>query len=164
VAAGPQGPAPRDRAQLAIALGLIALAAFVSWQAALIPADGGYSTVGPRFSPLLIAVGLFIAGAKLLYDAWTTGWKGMEGSDPAEPFFAPAFAWIAGGLVVHMIVIGFVGFTLASSWLFFCVARGFGSRRAVRDIAIGFALGAAVYLFFTKVLNLGLPASPLGVI
>ncbi|HVE50047.1 MAG TPA: tripartite tricarboxylate transporter TctB family protein [Casimicrobiaceae bacterium] len=154
----------RDAAQIAISALLIALALFIFWQVQLIPADGGYSAVGPRFSPLVIAVGLAAAGLKLLYDAFATGWKGMEESVPPEPFFAPAFAWIAGGLVIHMIVIAFVGFTLASTLLFACVARGFGSRSVVRDVIIGFVLAAAVYLFFTRVLNLALPASPVGLI
>jgi putative tricarboxylic transport membrane protein len=157
-------PRRRDGAQLAISLALIALAGFVFWQAELVPADGGYSAVGPRFTPLCIALGLFAIGAKLLLEAWSGGWKGMEGTAPAEPLFVPAFAWIAGGLVVHMAVIGVVGFTLASALLFVAVTRGFGSRRLVHDAVIGLVLGALVYLFFTRVLNLSLPASPFGLV
>ena len=84
--------APRGRAQPAIAALLIGLAAFVFWQVQRIPADGGYSAVGPRFTPMLIAAGLLIVGGLLLWQAWSGGWKGMEGVAPPEPFFAPAFA------------------------------------------------------------------------
>lgn len=151
----------RDRAQLAISALLIALAAFVFWQVQQIPADGGYSAVGPRFTPLLVAAGLLAIGCVLLWQSWTTGWKGMEGTAPPEPFFAPAFLWIAGALVLHMLVIGFLGFTIASTLLFAMVARGLGSRRVVHDVVIGLVLAVVVFLFFTRVLNVTLPASPL---
>jgi hypothetical protein len=38
------------------------------------------------------------------------------------------------------------------------VARAFGSTRAARDAALGFALSLAVFLFFVKMLNVNLPA------
>ena len=50
------------------------------------------------------------------------------------------------------------GFVLAAAVLFAAVARGFGSSRPVRDAAIGLALGLAVFVFFVKFLNVGLPA------
>lgn len=155
---------PRDRAQVTIACFLIALALFIFWQVQLIPADGGYSAVGPRFTPMLIGVGILIVGGVLLYEALSRGWRGIEGTEPPEAFYAAAFLWIAGGLLLHMIVIGFIGFTLASTLLFTLVARGFGSRRVVHATLIGFVLAALVFLFFTRVLSLALPASPLTVV
>lgn len=155
---------PRDRAQVTIACSLIALALFMFWQVQLIPSDGGYSTIGPRFTPMLIGVGTLIVGGVLLYEALTRGWRGIEGTEPPEAFYASAFLWIAGGLLLLMIVIGFVGFTLASALLFTMVARAFGSRRVVHDAIIGFVLAALVFLFFTRVLNLALPASPLSIV
>jgi putative tricarboxylic transport membrane protein len=47
---------------------------------------------------------------------------------------------------------------LAQAALFTCVARGFGSARLIRDLAIGLSLGVAVFLFFVKFLNVSLPA------
>jgi len=160
----PGAHGPRDRAHVAISALLIALALFVFWQVRSIPADGGYSAVGPRFTPLLIGAGILIVGAVLLWQALFRGWKGLQGTEPPEPFYTPAFLLIAGGLVAHMIVIGLVGFTIASTLLFAMGARGFGSRRLLRDAIIGFVLAAIVFLFFTRVLNLALPASPLKVV
>jgi len=37
-------------------------------------------------------------------------------------------------------------------------ARGFGSARLARDLAIGLALSLAVFVFFVKLLNVNLPA------
>ncbi len=42
--------------------------------------------------------------------------------------------------------------------LFVCVARGFGSKRWLRDLAIGLVLGLLVFLFFVRFLNVNLPA------
>ena len=57
-----------------------------------------------------------------------------------------------------MALIGSAGFVLSATLLFACVARGFGSRRALRDAAAGLLLSLAIYLFFVKLLNVSLPA------
>jgi putative tricarboxylic transport membrane protein len=153
----------RDRAGLAISVAVIALALFVLVDMTSIPADGGYSAVGPRFAPMLVGVGLAVIGVLLLRQALAGGWRNLP-PPPEEPFHAPSFGWIAGGLAVQMAIIAVVGFTIASTLLFVAVARGFGSRRVVHDAVVGFVLAAAVFLFFTRVLGLSMPASPLGVV
>jgi putative tricarboxylic transport membrane protein len=57
-----------------------------------------------------------------------------------------------------MALIGSAGFVVAAIVLFACVARGFGSRRVARDLAIGAVLALAIFLFFVKALNVNLPA------
>jgi len=153
----------RDRGGLAISVAVVALALFVFVELPSIPADGGYSAVGPRFAPMLVGIGLLIIGLLLLRQALAGGWRDMP-PPPDEPLHAPSFGWIAGGLAVQMAIIALVGFTIASTLLFVAVARGFGSRRLAHDAIVGAVLAAAVFLFFTRVLGLSLPASPLGVI
>jgi putative tricarboxylic transport membrane protein len=153
----------RDRAGLAISVAVIALALFVFVDMTSIPADGGYSAVGPRFAPMLVGVGLAVIGVLLLRQALAGGWRNMP-PPPEEPLHAPSFGWIAGGLAVQMAIIGVVGFTIASTLLFVAVARGFGSRRVGHDAVVGLVLAAAVFLFFTRGLGLSMPASPLGVV
>ena len=70
----------------------------------------------------------------------------------------PAFAWVSAGLLLQMALIHRAGFVLAAMALFACVARGFGSARTARDLALGLVLGLAVFLFFVKFLNVNLPA------
>lgn len=152
-----------DRATTAISVAVMLLALFVFSQLPGIPSDGGYSSVGPRFAPLVVGVGLLAIGLLLLRQALSGGWREMP-PPPDEPLHLPSFLWIAGGLVLQMAIIGVVGFTLASTLLFVAVARGFGSRRPLRDAAIGLVLTAAVFLFFTRVLGLSLPASPIGIV
>ena len=57
-----------------------------------------------------------------------------------------------------MALIGSAGFVIAATTLFVCVARGFGSERWKRDLAIGLVLALAIFLFFVKFLNVSLPA------
>jgi putative tricarboxylic transport membrane protein len=57
-----------------------------------------------------------------------------------------------------MLLIHTAGFVIAQAVLFACVARGFGSAKIPRDLAIGLILGVGVFLFFVKFLNVNLPA------
>jgi len=54
-----------------------------------------------------------------------------------------ALTWLVLGLVLNATLINQLGFIIASTLMFFCTARAFGSRRALHDVAIGlaFAIG-----------------------
>ena len=147
-----------DRAEIGIAAGLIAIAAFVFWQAGRIDAASGYSTVGPRFTPLVVAAGLLLVGVLLLRDALAGGWKGMDGVHP------PRAVLPAGVPVDRRRTRGPHGdhrHRRLHAGVDVAVHRRRARLRqphALRDALIGAALAAAVFLFFTRVLNLALPA------
>ena len=65
---------------------------------------------------------------------------------------------MTAGLFAQMALMHNAGFVLAGAVLVACVARGFGSTRPLRDAVIGLVLALAVFLFFVKFLNVGLPA------
>lgn len=69
-----------------------------------------------------------------------------------------AVAIICAGFVIEIVLLKPLGFVLASTILFTAVSFAFGSRKIVRDVIIALVLSAAVYLLFTKMLNLQLPA------
>ena len=142
--------------EIALSLGVLALGAMAAGITATLPAEGGYAGVGPNFMPGLVAAGLIALGAGLLYQALHGGWRELPAQSGA--FQARPFAWISAGLFAHMALIGWAGFVIAGAVLFVLVARGFRSRRFLRDLAIGFVLALAIYLFFTQVLNVNLPA------
>ena len=152
----------RSAAEIALSLGVLALGAGVAAGTAMLPSEGGYAGIGPNFVPGVVAAGLLLVGVWLTYEAFSGGWRSAPPDDPRErgehPFHAPSFGWISAGLFVHLALIGTGGFVLAGTALFGCVARGFGSTRPVRDVAIGFALSLGVFVFFVKLLNVGLPA------
>jgi putative tricarboxylic transport membrane protein len=135
---------------------VLAIGAGAALVTAALPSEGGYAGIGPNFVPALVAGGLLVLGAWLLYEALTGGWR--HGAVEQEAFHPRGFTWVSAGLFAHMALIGAVGFVIAGAALFTCVARGFGSRRFLRDLAVGVALTLAVYIFFTQVLNVSLPA------
>jgi putative tricarboxylic transport membrane protein len=61
------------------------------------------------------------------------------------------------GLVLFVVLLNPAGFIAAGTVLFACTASAFGSRRTLRDAAVGFALCAAVYAAFTYALDVPLP-------
>ena len=150
------------RSELALSAGVLALGIFALVTALRLPSAGGYSGIGPNALPIAIASGLTALGVWLMIEAISGGWRNRVSDDPAErgehALHWPAFAWVSAGLFAQMGLIHNAGFVLAAAVLFTCVARGFGSGRPLRDAVIGLALGLAVYLFFVKFLNVGLPA------
>lgn len=157
-------PAPpgRTRAELVLSLAVLALGIGASVVAFGLPEAGGYARIGPNFMPRFVAGGIVVLGLWLLAEIVTGGWRDPVPDDPAargeHAFGFAAFAWVSGGLILQMALIHSAGFVLAAMALYACVARGFGSARPVRDLAIGLALGLAVFLFFVRFLNVNLPA------
>ncbi len=153
---------PVRRAEIVLSLGVLALGVVAAVVAFRLPEAGGYARIGPNFVPKLVAGALIAMGLWLLAEVATGGWRDAVDEDPAargeHAFHWPAFAWVSAGLFAQMLLVQRAGFVVAAAALFFCVARGFGSTRPVRDAALGIVLGLAVYLFFVRFLNVSLPA------
>jgi putative tricarboxylic transport membrane protein len=150
------------RVELVLSLGVLALGMFASVVAFALPEAGGYARIGPNFMPRVVSVVIMALGAWLLVEVFTGGWRHRTPDDPAErgehAFERAAFAWVSAGLFAQMALINNAGFVIAAMALYALVARGFGSTRWLRDIAIGLVLGLAVFLFFVRFLNVNLPA------
>jgi len=152
---------PVPLGEMLISFALIALGSFVVLETQSIAETQGYAQIGPRLFPYIIGVGLTLCGAVLGWHALTGGWRNVpldqEGHDAPDWL---AFFIISAGIVLHMVVIGWAGFIIASTLLFVLIARGFGSRRLVRDALIAVALAAVVFFVFTSGLGLKLPSGP----
>jgi putative tricarboxylic transport membrane protein len=152
----------RNAAEIALSLGVLALGIGVAAVTAVLPSEGGYAGIGPNFIPGVVGAGIVLLGIWLAYEAFTGGWRNAAPDEAAargeHAFNGAAFGWISAGLFVHMALIGWAGFVVAGVVLFACVARGFGSVRIARDLAIGLVLSIAIYVFFVKLLNVNLPA------
>ena len=113
---------------------------------------GGYARMGPNVAPAVIAGGLILLGVWLVYEALSGGWRNAIPDDPAargeHRFHTGAFIWVSIGLFAQILLIHSAGFVLAQAALFACVARGFGSAKFPRDLAIGLSL--AVAFFFSS--------------
>lgn len=150
-------------AELLVSLAFLALGSFVIYGTTDIAETQGYSQIGPRLFPYIIGIGMSLCGAALGWQALNGGWRNVpmdiEGHQAPDRM---SFVIISLGIVLHMMLIGWAGFILASALMFVLIARGFGSRRAVRDLLIGVALTTAAFLVFTLGLGLRLPAGPFG--
>ena len=146
----------RSGAEIALSIGVVALGAGIAAVTARLPSEGGYAGIGPNFIPAVVAAGIILLGVWLGFEAFTGGWR--DAPQRAETLEPMPFVWVSAGLFVHMALIGWAGFVIAGTALFACVARGFGSRRVVRDLAIALVLTLGIYLFFVKLLNVNLPA------
>ncbi len=144
-------------AGLVIGLGLIAIAAVIAGDAINMRVPPIHAKVGPRVFPVLVSVGLALAGAVIAWQAWTRRFVTEE-----QQTDWGAVAIIASGLVVHMNVLKPLGFVPAATILFMSVSFAFGSRRYVRDLIVALVLAAVTYLCFTRLLGLQLPSGILG--
>ena len=149
-------------AELALSGAVLAIGIASAVGTSQLSGAGGYARIGPNVAPAVVAGGLILLGVWLAYEALSGGWRNAGPDDPAErgehAFHGGAFAWVSAGLFAQMLLIHWAGFVIAQAALFACVARGFGSSRAARDLAIGLVLGLGVFFFFVRFLNVNLPA------
>lgn len=149
-------PAPRlDVAGLIIAAALLVLSAVILWDGSALQFAPTYG-LGPKVMPYVLAGGLAVLAVGNALLAW-------HGAFPVrEPLDVRAVALILGGLAAMTALIGLGGgFIPATALLFTATATALGRRAAHVDLAIGFALAIAIYLVFSKLLTLSLPAGPL---
>jgi putative tricarboxylic transport membrane protein len=143
---------------LVIAAALVLLGIFMLWETFSIPVAVTYARVGPRLFPGLVAGGLILNGLWLALEARHAPNPIAMGEPPV---YWPAVAWVSAGILLEAALLERIGFVLSATLLFTFTARGFGSRAALRDAAIGFVLSLIAYLGFTYGLDLNLPKIPL---
>ena len=144
-----------NRAALAIAAMLLVIAAVVAWDASRLGGAASYARIGP--ATFAYAIALFLGFLGL----WT-GFTAFRGEFPHwdVPDVSPAF-WIAGGLVVQMVLLKPLGFSIATGLLFALTVRGFGRKPLWQAIAVGIPLAFLLWIVFARLLMLSLPAGPL---
>jgi putative tricarboxylic transport membrane protein len=144
-----------DRAGMAIAVFLLAVAAVIAWDSTTLQLAPTYG-LGPKMMAYVVAAGMAVIGLANLIMAWQGGFPERESYDPK------AVALILGGFAALIAIIAFGGgFIVATAVLFAATAAAFGRKAVHIDLIIGLVLGVVVYLLFDKVLTLSLPAGPL---
>lgn len=144
-----------DRAVLAIAVVLVLAGAAVATSTELAPTTTGYSPVGARTVPFILAGALVVLGI-------LTAIAGMRGSFPKrQKQDIPPMLWLIGGLAVQLLTMKTLGFSIASGIMFSAAARGFGRGPLWMTIPVGILFSFAIWIVFAKGLQLTLPAGPL---
>ena len=144
-----------------LALGVIALIATFNISSARF----GWSISGPRFAPLVASIALIVLSLLFLL---RTVWRPDE--DLAE-YAAAEMAdthWPTPGLLLALLVgyvllLGALGYALATTVFVWLVAWLLGSEKPVRDVIVGLALGVVAGYAFGEWLNVQLPTGPWGV-
>lgn len=126
--------------------------------------EAPYAGVGPRAFPVLIGAGL--AGLGLLLGVGvlrgtTVQAEGGEDVDADQAADWRAIAWVLAGLGAAVLLLERAGFPVVAALAFAGTARGFGSRRPGRDLAVGLLLGVATWLLFARALGVSLPGGVL---
>src|SRR5262249_49857990 len=95
-----------------------------------------------------------------LAGAWCVTWieAGNADAKAAAPSPLVKVLLIGVALVFDVVLMQPAGFVLASTALFVCVTRAFGSRRLALDAALGLLFTGAIYVVFTGGLGLSLPS------
>jgi putative tricarboxylic transport membrane protein len=121
---------------------------------------GGYTTSGPRFVPLLVAIGLIALSALYLARTFIRPDVALAEraaqEDDATHWATPAL--IMAVLLAYAFLLEPIGYPLATAAVFVAIAWLLGSRSIVRDVLVGLVLGFGLYTAFTQYLGVSLPA------
>jgi putative tricarboxylic transport membrane protein len=159
--------AHRVLAAALLVVGLILLAI------AIRAAGGDFGAQGPRLAPVVVT-GAWVAVAAVYLVEQVRPGHGVEKADVAGEapddsteegphdgtqgvgWLAPA--GVAAALVGFAIGLEYAGFVVSAAVFFLVCARFLGSRSLVRDVVVAVVLPTLIYLAFTRLLDLFLPA------
>lgn len=155
-------PAPDRRTMLAsggFGLLMILGAVLLFADAAALPESS--SEMGPAAMPRLVAVLLAVAGIGLVVQAGLklgasrtgTGWQPRAGLRVLALVVA---------LVLFAVLLPLLGYVVTATALFVATALLLGAPRSWQLLAYGWALAAAVFLVFDRLIGLSLPSGPWG--
>jgi putative tricarboxylic transport membrane protein len=139
-----------------LAAGVLILGVLIAFETMRSATSVG-TVVGPALFPYLIAGGLVLVGLSLLRQA-IAGHIAHEGGVELD---GVAVVLVSAGLIIQMLSLETLGWIPATTLLFMLVARAFGSRRLLVNVAIGVALTGLSFAVFNYGLNLNLPAGVL---
>lgn len=147
--------------QLAVGTSLILISGVLAYGAFRFPPEMGFVILSAYVYPYAVAAFVGCVGLLLSYQAITGGLRNLPDHDDEAATTIPGgkagAAWVTVGLLGVALLIEVIGFVLAAGSLFAFSARGFGSRRPVRDLAIGIALTLPIYWLFNAGLGVSLP-------
>jgi putative tricarboxylic transport membrane protein len=123
------------------------------------------SGVGAGFMPKIVGVALIALSAALIVQI-ARGRLGQpdesEGEvDVRRTRWVPLAVCVAA-VLVFIAGIEFLGYVIVSSIVFWLTAWAVGARHILRTAVIGIVLALVVYLAFTRLLDIPLPAGVLG--
>ncbi len=154
----------RGRSGLVLPLIMAAFSTYLLHGILTMEVPEGTDFPGPRFFPGLLMVAGYVLAALLVLHYLRSPEPAEELSDRTYRTFTDwsALAWAVGGFMLFALLLEHLGWILAAALLFWCVARGVGSKRHLFDISLALTLSSVIYLAFDVGLGLNLPSGILG--
>jgi putative tricarboxylic transport membrane protein len=132
---------------------VLGLGLFVAIETALIEVAPSNAAIGPRLFPFLVATGLLVVGAAVL-------WQAFAGHIAHERGFEldwRAVGLVSAGLLLQMFLVESLGWIIATTLLFVAATLAFAERRIFISVLIGLALSGLTFVTFNYGLGLSLP-------
>jgi putative tricarboxylic transport membrane protein len=144
------------------AVALLAFGLFLLFGTFQISGKEGFSPSGPRFFPLVVAVGLLVFATLFLISTTLRRDRYLGEKAAAEEASTdwPTTGMVVAILVIYAFLLNPLGYAVATALFFPAVAYVLGSRgrrKVLRNLAIGVALGVLVFFAFTELLGVRLP-------
>lgn len=141
-------------------IGLLIFSGLYAWATFYIPDRTIPNTPGPSFFPFVVItiVGLLSVAllAKGLAARMTTDEPATASSGTRSPIL------MLGAFAVFLAVMPWAGFLMSSVVFFAVLMLLYGSRSPAKIVLWSLALPTALYLVFTEIFQVILPAGPLG--
>jgi putative tricarboxylic transport membrane protein len=142
----------RRTGAVVLAAVLVLIGAGLLWSA-LSAAGGDLGLQSPRLAPVVISVAWVVVAAAYLVVQLRT----REPAPEEKPgWWSPA--GVAVSLAGFAVALEYAGFVVSAAVFIVVVSRVLGSRHLVRDVIVAVLLPTAVYLAFTRLLDIFLPA------
>jgi putative tricarboxylic transport membrane protein len=142
------------------AIAVIVLGGTILTQVSQIGTGAGFIVVGPRIFPTVVGVGILVLGLLVLLRTTVLLDNDLVAEVVTEEATTDWSTTILSllTLVAYASLLHPLGYTLTTALFFPVIGRILGSTRLQRDIIVGVALGLVIYLTFTRVLGVRLPA------
>lgn len=144
------------RSGLILALLMAAFSTYLLYGIVTMDVADNVDQPGPAFFPAVLMVAGYILAALLALATWRNP-EPVDREGRATYSNFGAVGWCVAGFVIFALSLEFLGWVLAAAVLFWCVARGIGSRRPLFDVSVALVVSSIIYLIFRGVLGLNLP-------
>ncbi|EID54505.1 tripartite tricarboxylate transporter TctB family protein [Saccharomonospora xinjiangensis] len=155
----------RGRGELGLCAFLFALGVLVITDALSLPADFAQrGPLGPKAVPVVVGSLLMLVSLLLARDVLRGGRGESEGGediDLSTPADGRTVLMLSAAFLAGAVLIGVVGFPVASALMFWGSVYALGSRDTVRDPLIAAVLSVVTWVVFNELLGVSLPGGPL---
>ncbi|RCW40928.1 putative tricarboxylic transport membrane protein [Halopolyspora algeriensis] len=151
----------RGRAELGLAALVVLIGGLVLVNTATLETPATVNVVGPRVFPTVVGAVLLGIGVWLGIDVLRGGHgepDAGEDVDLSRPSDWRAVASVGAAFFTHVALLRITGWLIAGAVLFWGVAVALGARRWLRAAGVAIVLSTVVYLVFSHLLGVSLPA------